>query len=425
MAGTSAGMWTLSKHSCAKAAFLLVLLYAVHGQSSPNCTERRCLAEKLILNPRLTQPQSHNCTQLIFVPFIEYQTLSVDTKKLRFHCQLRAVTAWMDPDLTWDTSIYPFDRVVLPVSEVWYPEIHVTNAVRTSMRHASRDLLVHSDGTVEHNIIINAEVDCEVNLLKYPFAADDCPVAIQAWGDREDHRYDTGCGLRLVIDAVKMADGNHGDWRTDKVTLTQKSDGRDYILVSLSIRYLNPFISLMLPSIMIIVVDVASFALPLGGGERNSFKVTLVLSFIMFLVILNDLLPGDGQCSPIIRRHFCVCLTLLVLSMLVSMILTRVAKDGAFLSCSRFKKSSPENAEDKEDPGDEGTGDEEATADIGVSKPRAPEEMNRHLKRVLSFLEALDARYQEAKSCQDLANRVDKICFCIYLCICATYFCAE
>lgn len=70
----------------------------------------------------------------------------------------------------------------------------------------------------------------------------------------------------------------------------------------LKIKYLNPFVTLMLPSILIVLADATSFALPLGGGERNSFKVTLVLSFTMFLIILNNELPGDGQCSPIIRQ---------------------------------------------------------------------------------------------------------------------------
>lgn len=58
----------------------------------------------------------------------------------------------------------------------------------------------------------------------------------------------------------------------------------------------------MLPSILIILADMISFSLPLTGGERNSFKVTLVLSFTMFLVILNDMLPGDSRCSPVIRQ---------------------------------------------------------------------------------------------------------------------------
>lgn len=58
----------------------------------------------------------------------------------------------------------------------------------------------------------------------------------------------------------------------------------------------------MLPSILIILADMISFSLPLTGGERNSFKVTLVLSFTMFLIILNDMLPGDSKCSPVIRQ---------------------------------------------------------------------------------------------------------------------------
>lgn len=49
------------------------------------------------------------------------------------------------------------------------------------MKHSSHDLMVYSNGTVRHSVIINAQVDCEVNLFNYPFAADECPVAIQSW----------------------------------------------------------------------------------------------------------------------------------------------------------------------------------------------------------------------------------------------------
>lgn len=53
--------------------------------------------------------------------------------------------------------------------------------IQTTMKHSSHDLLVYSNGTVKHSVIINARVDCEVNLFNYPFAADECPVAIQSW----------------------------------------------------------------------------------------------------------------------------------------------------------------------------------------------------------------------------------------------------
>nr|XP_033501210.1 5-hydroxytryptamine receptor 3C-like [Epinephelus lanceolatus] len=180
-----------------------------------------------------------------------------------------------------------------------------------------------------------------------------------------------------------MVDGTHGDWQTDDVFLARQTDERNYILVQLSIKYTNPFITLMLPSILIVLADVVSFALPLGGGERNSFKVTLVLSFTMFLIILNDQLPGDSACSPVIRTHFCICLVLLVVSMLASMVMTRLAKDGSLILCC----CSPVQRKKKDD--------EEDKADISVVQVDGTVENTRMLRKVVNFLENLDAQTLE------------------------------
>lgn len=51
----------------------------------------------------------------------------------------------------------------------------------STLKHGSANVLVYSNGTVKDDLIINAEVDCEVNLFNYPFAYDVCPVAVQAW----------------------------------------------------------------------------------------------------------------------------------------------------------------------------------------------------------------------------------------------------
>ena len=55
--------------------------------------------------------------------------------------------------------------------------------IESTMKHNSKDLLVLSDGTLRHSVVINAAVNCEVNLFNYPFAFDSCPVAIQSWSD--------------------------------------------------------------------------------------------------------------------------------------------------------------------------------------------------------------------------------------------------
>lgn len=147
----------------------------------------------------------------------------------------------------------------------------------------------------------------------------------------------------------------------------------------------------MLPSYLIIFVDIVSFALPLRGGGRNAFKVTLVLSFTLFINILNSQLPGDSECSPIIREscykekpvhkqtiymashwvlnnqpdlfvcaagpHFCICLIFLVVSMLVSMLTTRLSLEGQLVFCCWSKGSAPKITENKEQNEDEGKED--------------------------------------------------------------------
>ncbi|XP_064815067.1 5-hydroxytryptamine receptor 3A-like isoform X1 [Oncorhynchus masou masou] len=372
--------------------------------TTPSCTTRRCLASMLIAKEALSQPQSPSCISNISVPLIVYETLSVDTKDLRFESHLQVMLSWEDPDLSWNTSVYHHDMVVLPVSKIWTPELHVTNGVQTIMKHGNKDLLVHSNGTIEHMVIMNTVVGCEVNLYNYPFASDFCPIAINVWALK-------GCGMFLNFGKVSTTSANRGDWLTEEVELNTKGgrDDRNYLWVSLKMRSENPFLSLVLPSILIIVADVVSFSLPLGGGERISFKVTLVLSFIMFLIILNDLLPGGGQCSPIIRKHFCFCLVILVLSTLQSMVLTRLAKCGTLWPCS-LSKSKDSLLKDTDN-------EEESKSDINVSE----EEKNTALQKVVKFLNKMAAQDQKNAIHHRFANKVDLICFCIYLTVLIVY----
>lgn len=72
-----------------------------------------------------------------------------------------------------------------------------------------------------------------------------------------------------------MIDGNDGDWQTDSVALRQhiNRDDRNYIMVALSLNFLNPFLTLLLPSVLIILADVFSFSLPLEGQGHSGAQL--------------------------------------------------------------------------------------------------------------------------------------------------------
>ncbi|XP_061079411.1 5-hydroxytryptamine receptor 3A-like isoform X2 [Conger conger] len=384
--------------------FFTLLHLTVCIATSPTCVTRRCLSNKLIDQDIVSQPQSENCTVDVFLKRIIYQTVDVNTKKLLFTSTLKVQMFWKDPALAWNKSMYPYDQVILPAKKVWTPHLSVRNAVSSMLEPGTKDLMVFSNGTVVHHVQMHIIVGCDINLYTYPFTTDSCPIYLSGQDSM-------GCGSIIHIGKIDPKGIERGDWRTESVDNIRDEKGNTYLWVTMSTRSFNPSVTLILPSILVMLADVASFSLPLGGGERISFKVTLVLSFIMFLIILADILPGDSLCSPLIRYHFCVCLTCLVISMILSMLLTRLVADGSILpfSLSRWcpRRAKPPPSEDSPNTGDSEL-EEQSTAPHLKPEDTA-------LQRMANYLEGLAKQDQLAHSRKSLANKVDKVCFWIYV----------
>ncbi|KAJ8345901.1 hypothetical protein SKAU_G00300940 [Synaphobranchus kaupii] len=293
---------------------------------------------------------------------------------------------------------------MLPAKKVWTPHLAVKNAVSTTLEPGSKDLLVFSNGVVVHRVLMHIVVGCDINLYSYPFTRDSCPIYL-------DGKNAMGCGSIIRVGEIYPKGNERGDWRTDSVGDVRDENGHTYLWVTLSTRTFNPVVTLIVPSILIMMADMASFSLPLGGGERISFKVTLVLSFIMFLIILADILPGDSRCSPLIRCHFCVCLISLVISMIASMLLTRLGADGSVLPFSlprwRPRRAEPSPPEDSPN-----TAASELEVQSTVTEPKPVETA---LQRMVDYLERVTTQDRLAHQRKSFANKLDNVCFWIYV----------
>uniref|UniRef100_A0A3Q0S279 Neurotransmitter-gated ion-channel transmembrane domain-containing protein n=1 Tax=Amphilophus citrinellus TaxID=61819 RepID=A0A3Q0S279_AMPCI len=81
-------------------------------------------------------------------------------------------------------------------------------------------------------------------------------------------------------------------------------------------------VNLLIPSCFLITVDLFSFLLPPQSVDRSNFKMTLILGYTVFLLIMNDLLPATGNTIPLINVFFSICLTLMVASLLETILVT-------------------------------------------------------------------------------------------------------
>ncbi|XP_049321931.1 5-hydroxytryptamine receptor 3A [Astyanax mexicanus] len=98
-------------------------------------------------------------------------------------------------------------------------------------------------------------------------------------------------------------------------------------------------VNLLLPSCFLAALDVFSFLLPAQHVDRSSFKMTLILGYTVFLLLMNDLLPVTGNNIPLISTYntshnfplfvcvdvfFSVCLALMVGSLLETILITNL-----------------------------------------------------------------------------------------------------
>ncbi|XP_073801180.1 uncharacterized protein isoform X3 [Danio rerio] len=383
-----------------------------NGNSTDTFCDRRCMANVMVKKELFSGPLNDNCTILVNITSIQYETMSFNTKEMQMTSRIKVNLEWKDPDLGWMQEKARYPTIILPVDKIWTPRLVLDNAIDTTVEPYTHDVQVRRDGVVDHALILFTTVSCEINLFTYPFVSGSCPVAINGWTEK-------GCSLKLDIsDDVTLVGGDRGEWKTTGVKKIVDPSHRVYLEVFLSINPFGAFVTLILPSVLIMLTDLGSFSVPFEGGERNTFKVTLVLSFTMFLLILNDHLPNGGNCSPVLYYHFTFCLTCLVLSILISMVLTRLSVDDSILICRRSVKVHPSDQNTKTQ-----SNNLDQEKDTGVTTPKTGDVASEiaTLQETVNILGRIDERADHVEKKLAFANRVDKFVFGFFISIYILY----
>ncbi|KAK7174117.1 hypothetical protein R3I93_001331 [Phoxinus phoxinus] len=277
---------------------LLLLIFSCLIALTDSCNSR-CLANIIIAKKLKSAPQDKDCIVKVNITSMKYETMSFDTKNMQMSSRVKVNMMWNDLELKWNETTSDADAVMLPVDKIWTPALVLENAIDVTVKHYTDDVKVMRNGNVEYAIILFISVSCnDINLFNYPFVSGECSVAINGWNQSE-------CQVNLNHPAnIFNAGGIQGEWETVNVMIKQEQtfQNSSYISVSLSVSPFKAVVTLILPSVLIMLADLVTFSLPVQGGERNNLKVTLVLSFTMFLLILNDHLGSGGRCSPILRK---------------------------------------------------------------------------------------------------------------------------
>ncbi|KAI5282573.1 5-hydroxytryptamine receptor 3A [Manis pentadactyla] len=268
----------------------------------------------------------------VSIDVIVYAILSVDEKNQVLTTYIWYRQYWTDEFLQWDPG--DFDNITklsIPTDSIWVPDILINEFVDVGKSPNIPYVYVRHHGEVQNYKPLHVVTACSLDIYNFPFDVQNCSLTFTSWLHTIQ---DINISLWRLPEEVKSDKSvfmNQGEWEllgvlTQFREFMESSDSYAEMKFYVVIRRRPLFyaVSLLLPSIFLMVMDIVGFYLPPDSGERVSFKITLLLGYSVFLIIVSDTLPATAIGTPLIGVYFVVCMALLVLSLAETILIVRL-----------------------------------------------------------------------------------------------------
>ncbi|XP_063350794.1 5-hydroxytryptamine receptor 3E [Pelmatolapia mariae] len=235
---------------------------------------------------------------------------------------------WKNEFTKWDPEECGTSRVSVPRTNLWVPDIIINEFMDENTAPKVQYAYLLSDGTVSDSQPIKAITSCRLDIYLFPFDIQNCTLSFNSYTLKSSalQLHLTGTAERMFeYSKSKMA--TMGEWEligiaAEKYITPSRTYDEIRFYISLRRHAMLYVANLLLPSCFLITVDLFSFILPPNDTDRSSFKMTLILGYTVFLLIMNDLLPVTGNAIPLINVFLSMCLAMMVGSLLETIVIT-------------------------------------------------------------------------------------------------------
>ncbi|OCT80623.1 hypothetical protein XELAEV_18027440mg [Xenopus laevis] len=228
------------------------------------------------------------------------------------------------------------EKISLPVEDIWTPDIIVYEFIDEDKSQRTPFVYVNHTGRIRYDRMLRVVSSCNLGIFNFPFDVQNCSLTFGSYMHTvRDVRLGLALPANQILENSLQYLETSGEWELVNIEgspdiLKFGIDEWDIITFWVVIRRRPALyvVNLLVPSAFLMLIDILSFFLPPHSTDRASFKMTLLLGYTVFLLIMNDLLPSTANGTPLIGIYFSVCLALLVLSLLETVIITYVMHRG-------------------------------------------------------------------------------------------------
>ncbi|XP_012668864.1 5-hydroxytryptamine receptor 3C [Otolemur garnettii] len=250
--------------------------------------------------------------------------------------QLQLLTSFLWLNMVWDNSFISWDpkecghvnKFTVTAENLWLPDIFIVESMNVDQTPEGLSAFVTNDGHVVYSKPMRVTSICSLDIFYFPFDEQNCTLTFSSFIYTVDSML-LGMDKEVweITDTSQDIVRTQGEWELlgiSKATprMFVGSSLYDQIMFYVAIRRRPSLyvINLLVPSGFLVAIDALSFYLPAESGNRAPFKITLLLGYNVFLLLMKDLLPASG--TPLISVYFALCLSLMVLSLLETVFIT-------------------------------------------------------------------------------------------------------
>ncbi|XP_029987504.1 5-hydroxytryptamine receptor 3A-like [Sphaeramia orbicularis] len=278
---------------------------------------------------------------LVYIDFIMFGILGVDEKTQVLTTFIWQFSYWLNEFVSWDPDQCGSPVISIPRTNLWVPDIVMNEFMEKNSAPFVPYTYLYSDGLVYDDKPVKVVSSCRLDIYKFPFDVQNCSFSFNSYlhlmSDVQlTHIYD----MEERLQESKEVMATMGEWELLGFTMRKNQyptdNGEPYqelqFHVSVRRRATLYVVNLLIPSGFLITVDLFSFLLPPKSVDRSLFKMTLILGYTMFLLIMSDLLPVTGNTIPLINVFLSMCLALMVASLLETILVTNLLCGSAHFS---------------------------------------------------------------------------------------------
>ncbi|KAM6899196.1 5-hydroxytryptamine receptor 3A-like [Lycodopsis pacificus] len=334
-------------------------LTVTHGVYS----ERHCSYQDVMNHLNLTQNnelysmtrpvKNYKRPTLVSLEVVLYAILDVVEKDQKFIPYVWTVMRWHNEYISWDPNEFcGIDNISLPAEILWKPDLTIEEMTEKDKAPPSPYLTINNKGVVEvHNDQVLVST-CRMHIYKFPFDIQRCNLSFKSvvhtvrdirlqpsdnsseateWSRelmRTQYEWlfinmtvtanaSDMVGHDMIIYTVRIARLFQAAFpRCVKVATSEPSGTNIFSQITMKRRSILYIVNFLTPVLFFLCLDLASFLISDSGGEKLSFKVTVLLAVTVLQLILNEILPATSNRIPLIALYCIGIFALMLLSLL-------------------------------------------------------------------------------------------------------------